>query len=111
MPPIGDLTLKEGLPLTEAIEQAQEAERRVKEAGYDQAALERAAQRGFDNALFEPNEEEVAEIMDEFYPSPDRTITGRDFETLSPEDSLMKVREIKSLLAAKATCADAKAAK
>ena len=89
--------------LTEAIEQAQEAEKKVKEAGYDQAALERAAQRGFGNALFEHSEVEIAEIMDEFYPSLASNRDGGDSATLSQKDNLMKVREIKSLLSTKMT--------
>ncbi|MCB4797010.1 hydrolase or metal-binding protein [Pseudomonas sp. NP21570] len=95
-----DLTIREGLPLTEAIEQAQEAEKKVKEAGYDQAALEKAARRGFDNALFEHHEEEIAEIMDEFYPGASGQANGRADAALSQEANLVKIREIKARLTA-----------
>lgn len=64
-----DLVIKEGVSLQEAVGEAREKAREVKEEGVDQAALDAAAAKGFGNALFEYEEDEVTEVMEEFYPS------------------------------------------
>lgn len=63
-----DLVVKEGTSLQEAVAEAREEARQVKEEGVDQAALDTAAAKGFGNALFEYDEEQVSEVIEEFYP-------------------------------------------
>jgi hypothetical protein len=40
----------------------------MKEEGVDQAALDAAAAKGFSNALFEYDEDEISQVIEEFYP-------------------------------------------
>ncbi|MFE8071795.1 hypothetical protein QQM79_12120 [Marinobacteraceae bacterium S3BR75-40.1] len=54
-----DIRFKEGLSLQEAVAEAREKARRVKEEGVDQTALDAAAAKGFGNALFEFDEDEI----------------------------------------------------
>jgi hypothetical protein len=65
-----DLVIKEGLSLQDAVVEAREKARQVKEEGVDQAALDAAAARGFGNALFEYDEDEMIQVIEEFYPPP-----------------------------------------
>ena len=62
-----DLVVKEGLSLQEAVAEAREKARQVKEEGIDQAALDAAAAKGFGNALFEYDEDEMNQVAEEFY--------------------------------------------
>lgn len=63
-----DLTIREGLTLEDAISEAKQNDTRRKTGGYDQAALDAAALHGFGNGTFEDNDEEISEIVDEFFP-------------------------------------------
>lgn len=64
-----DLVIKEGLSLQEAVAEAKETANKVAEEGVDQAALDAAAAKGFGNALFEYDEDEMSQVVEEFYPS------------------------------------------
>jgi hypothetical protein len=63
-----DLVLKEGVSLQESVAEAREKAKQMKEEGVDQAALDAAAAKGFGNALFEYDEDEVKQVIEEFYP-------------------------------------------
>ncbi|MCG8524139.1 MAG: hydrolase or metal-binding protein [Pseudomonadales bacterium] len=63
-----DLVIKQGMSLQEAVTEAREKARQVKEEGVDQAGLDVAAAKGFGNALFEYDEDEDREVVEEFYP-------------------------------------------
>ncbi|MDY0134197.1 MAG: hydrolase or metal-binding protein [Atribacterota bacterium] len=63
-----DITTREGMSLEETIQQARLIEQQRQESGYDQAALDQAAQQGFANGAFEDTEEEATEIIEEFFP-------------------------------------------
>lgn len=63
-----DLVVKEGLSLQEAVAEAGEKARQVKEEGVDQAALDAAAAKGFGNALSEYDEDEMNLVVEELYP-------------------------------------------
>lgn len=63
-----DLNVREGMTLEEAIAEASKLDARRKEAGFDQMALDEAGRIGFGNAAFEFNEEEVPDVLEEFYP-------------------------------------------
>lgn len=62
-----DLTVREGMTLEEAITEAKKNDARRKSIGYDQAALDASARQGFANGAFEESEEEIPDIVEEFY--------------------------------------------
>ena len=62
-----DLMIKERVLLQEAVAQAREKAKQMKEEGVDQAALDAAAAKGFGNALFEYDEDEMSQLVEEFY--------------------------------------------
>ena len=63
-----DLIVRSGLSLNTAIGQAQELTVQRQTAGFDQAALDEAARLGYANGSFEDSPDEVADIVEEFYP-------------------------------------------
>jgi hypothetical protein len=63
-----DLTLRTGLSLEETLEAAKRVEQERINVGFDQKALDLAAQRGFGNGRFEDSEEDFEAITEEFYP-------------------------------------------
>ena len=63
-----DITAREGMSLEQAIAEARTMHERRKSVGYDQEGLDQAARLGFQNAAFETSEEEVPEILEEFFP-------------------------------------------
>ena len=62
-----DLTLRDGIDLQSAIHTAREIDQQSKQSGFNQEALDRTAQQGLANALFEINLEDGADIVEEFY--------------------------------------------
>lgn len=77
-----DLVVRSGLTLEQAIRQAHELEEQRRSNGFDQAALDDAARKGFANGAFEEADEDVSAVVDEFYPaaqqSSDRECAARD---------------------------------
>lgn len=63
-----DLCIREGMPLAAAIAEAQELHEQRQTAGFNQDALDEAARLGFGNGNFEEGEEELPEILEEFFP-------------------------------------------
>ena len=63
-----DLIVRSGLSLNAAIAQAQELTAQRQTAGFDQTALDEAARLGYANGRFEDSPDEVADIVEEFYP-------------------------------------------
>lgn len=66
-----DLVVRSGMTLEEAVTHAREVDRARKEVGFDQAALDDAARRGFANGAFEDLDEDVPSVVEEFYPGED----------------------------------------
>ncbi|MCB1659136.1 MAG: hydrolase or metal-binding protein, partial [Pseudomonadales bacterium] len=64
-----DLTVRDGLTLEEAISAARITAQQREEMGFKQTALDEAARQGFANAAFEFSEEEIPELLEEFYPN------------------------------------------
>lgn len=77
------------MSLQEAVAEAREKARQVKEEGVDQAALDAAAAKGFGNALFEYDEDEVSQVIEEFYPPTNDGVN-------SPVDSSFVVSKLQS---------------
>jgi hypothetical protein len=63
-----DLVVRAGMTLEQAIAQAREVDAQRRASGFDQAALDQAADRGFANGAFEELEEDVPAMVEEFYP-------------------------------------------
>ena len=63
-----DLTVREGMTLSEAIAEAKSVHEQRKQIGHHQEALEEAARIGFGNGLFEDGEDEIPALLEEFYP-------------------------------------------
>ncbi len=66
-----DITVRDGMTLEQAIVQAREIDVQRKAVGFDQEGLDQAARLGFQNAAFETSEEEVPDILEEFFPETD----------------------------------------
>ena len=66
-----DLTLRDNHTLAEALQQAKTLNQQRLEIGFQQQALDQAAEAGFNNAQFEFSEEEIPELLEEFYPNAD----------------------------------------
>ena len=62
-----DLCLRDAMPLEGAVAEARAMEENRANAGIDQAALDSAAAAGFDNGLFEDQEEDLPAIVEEFF--------------------------------------------
>lgn len=66
-----DLTVRDGMTIEEAMQEAKTLNAKRMEAGLDQQALDEAARLGFENSAFEDDEEETPSILEEFYPAED----------------------------------------
>ena len=64
-----DLAVREGLSLQAAVTQAQSIHQARATAGFDQSALDQAAQLGYANGGFEESDEDGLDVVEEFYPS------------------------------------------
>lgn len=62
-----DLTIREGMTLEQAMTDAKEMNERRRDVGLNQAALDTAGWVGFGNAAFEFSDEEIPEVLEEFY--------------------------------------------
>lgn len=63
-----DLTVREGIPLEEALTQAQQIHVRREALAYNQQALDAVARAGFGNGMFEDDPEEALNMIEEFFP-------------------------------------------
>jgi hypothetical protein len=74
-----DITMRSGLSMENAMLEAKQLEESRKASGFDQGALDHAAQQGFNNGAFEDSEEDNGTIVEEFFPiaedSPNNTGT------------------------------------
>ncbi|MDP3977047.1 MAG: hydrolase or metal-binding protein [Pseudomonas sp.] len=83
-----DLTVRGGMDMAEALQVAKELDAKLQAAGFDQAALDEAARRGFGNGAFEDSEEDVGAIVEEFFTTPDATSTTQGEEPQPTTNSL-----------------------
>lgn len=72
-----DITLRSGMSLEDALQQARLLDIERFEAGFDQRALDKAARVGIGNGAFEDSEEEGIDILEEFYPESDKAGSAR----------------------------------
>lgn len=64
-----DLIVRSGMTLEDAIVEAKRLDESRRANGFDQAALDEAARRGFANGAFEDLAEDVPAVVEEFYPA------------------------------------------
>lgn len=64
-----DLTVREGMTLEAAMNEAKTLHNAREEAGFDQRALDEIARQGLAASAFEDSEEETPAILEEFYPT------------------------------------------
>ena len=69
-----DLILRTGLSMEEALSQANALDLTRRDAGFNQAALDTAAQKGLLNGAFEDSDDEAEQVLEEFYPEAPTTI-------------------------------------
>lgn len=62
-----DITLRSGLSLEDALLEAKQREETRRASGFDQSALDHAAQQGFSKGAFEDSEEDTGAIVEEFF--------------------------------------------
>ena len=62
-----DIVVRTGITLEQAITQARELDEQRQASGFNQAALDESARRGFANGAFEELEEDVPAVVEEFY--------------------------------------------
>jgi len=82
-----DLTVREGMTLEAAIAEARQNDSRRKAGGYDQVALDAAGSQGFGNGAFEDGEEDVSEIVEEFFPA-----TGESGDPFNESDGAVTTK-------------------
>jgi hypothetical protein len=78
-----DITTRDGMTLEEAISEAKARHETRNSVGFDQVALEQAARQGFENGAFEETEDEMPDVLEEFFPEngtdgdTSRKVTGK----------------------------------
>ena len=63
-----DLTVRSGMTISEALEEARAEQSRRQAAGFNQVALDQVAALGLANGAFEELDEDGASVVEEFYP-------------------------------------------
>jgi len=69
-----DLTVRDDVSIESAIVEARKNNEHRKACGYDQSALDDAARLGFANAAFEFGEDEIPDVLEEFYAEGDENV-------------------------------------
>lgn len=83
-----DLVVRSGVTLEQAITEARTKDEQRKDSGFDQAALDEAAWRGFANGAFEELDEDVPAVVEEFFP--DTSTPGS--EAITAQDPSVSLR-------------------
>jgi len=73
-----DLTLRDEDSLATAVQAAREEAERQRQAGVDTEALEQMAQQLLQNGQFEDTDEEIPQLLEEFYPETDASQAGAE---------------------------------
>lgn len=82
-----DLTVRGGMDMAEALQAANEQNEQRQAVGFDQAALDDAALRGFANGAFEDSEEDSSAVIEEFFTSRDTASINTQNEAPQPSPS------------------------
>ncbi len=90
-----DLVPRTGMTLDEAIIEGRRIDASRKEAGFDQDALDAAAQHGFANGAFEELDEDVPAVVEEFYSNLEQAPHIRDSDQAEAPPGLRSRLEVK----------------
>ncbi|WP_336936436.1 hydrolase or metal-binding protein [Acinetobacter beijerinckii] len=85
-----DLTLRDGVNLSEAITSAKQMDEQSKAAGFYQEALDHVARQGYGNASFEVGGEEGLDIVEEFYTDESKQESSQSLHNLSHVQDIQK---------------------
>jgi len=96
-----DLTVREGATLEQSIIEAKGLDDQRKLSGYDQEALDQAASLGFGNAAFEFSEDEIPEVLEEFYSTEESNDNHSDV-VIKPAQTISNKPSLRDKLAQKA---------
>lgn len=83
-----DLMVRGGMGMAEALQAANELDAQRQAAGFDQAALDEAAQRGLGNGAFEDSAEDAGAVVEEFYPTEENPSPATNTSQRSAKASL-----------------------
>lgn len=83
--------------MTEALQAANELDAQRQAAGFDQAALDEAARRGFSNGAFEDSEEDAGAVAEEFYPTEETPSPATNISQRSAKTSLVEKLDAQAL--------------
>ena len=85
-----DLTVRSGMDMSEALQSASELDVQRQAAGFNQAALDEAARRGFGNGAFEDSEDAAGAVIEEFYPTEEIPLSTTSIFPRSTKPSLFE---------------------
>jgi hypothetical protein len=87
-----DITLREGWNLEQTLTEAQRLDEERQQSGFDQKALDAAAQAGLANGAFEDSAEEAGDLIEEFYPEAGTPSTNPSGACQAPQTLAEKVQ-------------------
>lgn len=79
-----DITVRSGLSIEDALQEAKQLEETRQAAGFDQTALDHAARQGFNNGAFEDSEEDTSVIVEEFFPATETVHSHAERQPVTP---------------------------
>lgn len=79
-----DITVRSGLSMEDALQEAKQLEETRQAAGFDQTALDHAARQGFNNGAFEDSEEDTSVIVEEFFPATETVHSHAERQPATP---------------------------
>lgn len=85
-----DLTLRNAMDMSEALQKASELQSHRQTSGFDQTALDEAARRGFSNGTFEDSEEARHGVIEEFFSHSEPINSAGRGESSPPPQSLAR---------------------
>jgi hypothetical protein len=79
-----DITVRSGLSLEDALQEAKRLDVTRQAAGFYQTALDNAARQGFNNGAFEDSEEDTGVIVEEFLPATETIHSHGELQPATP---------------------------
>lgn len=80
-----DITVRSGLSMEDALQEAKRLDETRQVSGFDQTALDHAARQGFNNGAFEDSEEDTGVIVEEFFPTSETVHSHAEHQPATPE--------------------------
>ncbi|WP_409269829.1 hydrolase or metal-binding protein [Pseudomonas sp. KCJK9044] len=80
-----DITIRSGLSMEDALQEAKRLDETRQVSGFDQTALDHAARQGFNNGAFEDSEEDTGVIVEEFFPTSETVHSHAEHQPATPE--------------------------